>query len=79
MRPTTVYVTIFSCSEVEKIKNNQFYHKIHIPTENVYFLHIIKGLPQPARTFFSSKLNEKYELTSNKLLQLLVKVCTSFL
>ena len=79
MRPTTVYVTLFSYSEVEKIKNNQFYLKINIPTENVYFLHVIKVLPQPARTFFSSKLNEKYELTSKKLLKLLVKVCASFL
>ena len=59
--------------------NNQFYLKIHIPTENVYFLDIIKGLPQLAHTIFSSKLNEKYELTSKKFLQLLVKVWASFL
>ena len=79
MRPTTVYVTLFSCSEFEKIKNNQFYLRIHIPTENVYFLHIKKRATPTGPHFFSSKLNEKYELTSNKLLQLLVKVCASFL
>ena len=42
---------LFSCSEVEEIKNNQFYLKIHIPTENVYFFAHNKGLLQPAKIF----------------------------
>ena len=61
-------MSLFSCSEVEEIKNNQFDLKIHILTENMYvFCAQNKLLSQLAQTFSYSNLNEKYELTFKQI------------
>ena len=77
MGPTTEYcICFFSAVKLKKI-NNQFYLKNSYTNRKCVFSAYNKWLPHLANSFFSSQLNEKYELTSNKLLQLLVKVCTS--